>query len=133
MLAHTDLDRNYYTLLLICRSENGLTQKDLGEMIEVDKVTMSRKIDHLVGLGYVVRESNPDDRRTILLRPTRKAMNLAGEISEAYISLNERAFRGIPAAERKAFLATADKLRANMAHLPRTGVKVEYKQKGGGK
>lgn len=130
-LAHTDLDRNFYTLLLVCRHKKGLTQKDLGEMIEVDKVTMSRKIDYLASLGYLTREPNPDDRRTILLKPTRKALSLAGEISEAYVSLNKLAFRGIDTAEQKAFLATAAKLRRNMADLPRAGVKVEYKQKTG--
>lgn len=129
MLSHTDLDRNYYTLLLICRSKSDLTQKELAEMIEVDKVTMSRKIDHLVGLGYVLRESNPHDRRTILLKPTRKALKLSDEIGQAYTILNEQAFRGISASEQMAFLATAEKLRQNMEHLPRTGVKVEYKQK----
>ncbi len=133
MMAHTDLDRNYFTLLCICKSPQGLTQKELGEIIEVDKVTMSRKIDHLVGLGYITRESNPDDRRTILLKPTPKAISLAVEISAAYRSLNEQAFREISTAERQAFLATAQKLRHNMAHLPRTGVHVEYKQKSGGK
>jgi DNA-binding MarR family transcriptional regulator len=129
LLAGSSLDRNYYTLLLICRSEAGLTQKELSCALEIDKVTMSRKIDHLVNLGFITRESNPEDRRTVVLKATPQALTLSKTIGHAYAALNKAAFEGIPAEERKAFLATAEKLRDNVANLPKAAVKLEYKQK----
>ncbi len=129
MMEKTEIDRNYYTLLLICRSDNGLTQKELSALIDVDKVTMSRKIDHLHGLGLVKREANVNDRRTIRIVPTTAAIELATVISEAYLHLNKASFKGISAAERDQFLATAEKVRQNVQKLPKTGVKMEYKQK----
>lgn len=129
LMAETDLDRNYYTLLVICRNESGLTQKELSSMLEVDKVTMSRKIDHLVNLGYITREAHVDDRRTILLKATPKASPLAKAISDAYAHLNAQAFEGLSNREREAFMATAEILRNNMKQLPQTDVKVEYKPK----
>lgn len=129
MMAGRGPDRNYYTLLLICNSENGCTQKELGEILEVDKVTMSRKIDHLCKLDYVRREPNPEDRRTLRIVPTAKALKILPELQKAFDLAEQEAFRGIPKAERRAFLATAAKVRSNIAGMPRSTVKVEYKQK----
>lgn len=129
MMAHTDLDRNYYTLLLICQSDTGLTQKYLSEFLEVDKVTMSRKIDHLHGLGYVERRTNPADRRTVIIAPSEKAFRILDGLKRAFARAEKEAFRGIEPCERDAFLATARKVRANIGGMPKSPVKLEYKQK----
>ncbi len=129
MMAETGPDRNYYTLLLICNSENGCTQKELGEILEADKVTMSRKIDHLCKLNYVRREANPDDRRTVRVVPTKQAERILPVLRKAFERAENEAFRGISRAERTAFLATAAKVRKNIAGMPRSAVKMEYKQK----
>ncbi|MCA1751245.1 MAG: MarR family winged helix-turn-helix transcriptional regulator [Cryomorphaceae bacterium] len=129
MMVETDLDRNYYTLLLICESGDGLTQKKLSEFLEVDKVTMSRKIDHLHGLGYVERRSNPADRRTVLIAPSEKASHILESLKRAFSRAEREAFRGIEPCEREAFLATAQKVRSNIGGMPKSPVKLEYKQK----
>lgn len=129
MMAKTDLDRNYYTLLLICESGEGLTQKKLSEFLEVDKVTMSRKIDHLHGLGYVERRNNPADRRTFLIAPAEKAFGILAGLKRAFSRAEREAFRGIEPCERDAFLATARKVRSNIGSMPKSPVKLEYKQK----
>lgn len=128
MMADSNLDRNYYTLLLICNSENGCTQKQLGDILEVDKVTMSRKVDHLCKLNYARREPNPDDRRTLRIVPTEQARRVFPALKKAFAQAEKEAFRGITFAERTAFLATAEKIRNNIAGMPRNTVKIEYKQ-----
>ena len=54
----------------------GKTPKQLSRLLRLTPSAMTSVIDRLERQGYVFRESNPDDRRSILVRPTLKAFDL---------------------------------------------------------
>lgn len=44
--------------------------RDLAELLRISTASVTALIDRLVRAGHVVREANPDDRRSIVLRTT---------------------------------------------------------------
>jgi DNA-binding MarR family transcriptional regulator len=48
----------------------GLSTKDLAEKLSVNKPSMTRATDKLVGLGFVVRTQHPMDRRLVEINAT---------------------------------------------------------------
>jgi DNA-binding MarR family transcriptional regulator len=54
------------------------------------KQEVSRLVDTLVDREYVVRESDPDDRRRLVLRLTRKGRAAADVIQAAVLALDQR-------------------------------------------
>ena len=58
-----------YALEAVVRGEE-LTLNDLAARLYLDKSTASRVVDALERKGYVERQPHPEDRRSLLLRPT---------------------------------------------------------------
>ena len=57
--------------LLIQPEPNEATPAQLAEACHVTRAAMTSRLDRLVDLGYVTRESDPLDRRRVIVRPTR--------------------------------------------------------------
>ncbi len=72
-LAHLDIERSYYPLMLIEAGNGNLTQKELSDKLSCNKVQAVRIIDYLSSNGYVERVQNEKDRRKINLEITVKA------------------------------------------------------------
>ena len=58
-----------YALEAVVRGSE-LTLNDLAARLYLDKSTASRVVDALERKGYVERQPHPEDRRSLLLRPT---------------------------------------------------------------
>ncbi len=83
-LAHLDIDRSFYPLLLI-ESRPGVTQQELASELLCDKVQVVRIINYLSSNGYVERVKNKTDRRKQELLITEKARRFIPEIRQSII------------------------------------------------
>lgn len=54
----------------------GLSQDELSDVVEIDKITTSKMVKKLVEKGYVRKENNPRDRRFFRLYPTDKGCEM---------------------------------------------------------
>lgn len=61
-----------------------ITPKLLAQQLELTTGAVTALTDRLVESGYVSREPNPDDRRSLLLAPTESGSRLMREVVEAY-------------------------------------------------
>lgn len=95
-MAHLDLERSYYPLLLIEAEDGRLTQKDLAGKLSCSKVQVVRIVDYLSSLDYVRRCQNDDDRRKISLELTDKARQYLPDIKSAMAETMELALKNIP-------------------------------------
>jgi MarR family transcriptional regulator for hemolysin len=102
-LAHLELDRYYYPLLLIAGAPQCLTQQDLADLLCTGKVTVVRIVDYLVRKGFVQRCHCPDDRRVHLLRATSKGEAALGDIRQAFRKLDALALQGATPEEAASF------------------------------
>ncbi|MFC8504089.1 MarR family winged helix-turn-helix transcriptional regulator [Pedococcus sp. NPDC057267] len=62
--------------LLIQPEPNEATPAQLAEACHVTRAAMTSRLDRLADLGYVTRESDPLDRRRIIVRPTRAGRDI---------------------------------------------------------
>lgn len=93
-LAHLDIDRSFYPLLLI-ESGNGITQQELASKLLCDKVQVVRIIDYLSSNGYVERLQNPVDRRKYELTITDKARKVLPDIKKTLETATSVATNGL--------------------------------------
>lgn len=94
-LAHLDIERSYYPLLLIEAANGNLTQKELTLKLSCNKVQTVRIIDYLTSFGYVVRVRNKNDHRKYNLEITGKAKTILPDIKKAINEAASTALTGV--------------------------------------
>lgn len=104
-LPQLDMTNWYYVLLTIDEGAGKLSQQEIANKLDLDKVAMTRALDHLGDRGYIERCDCADDRRKHLIKLTPKAKPAVKAIRKAYEELNDEALLGIKKADRSAFLA----------------------------
>lgn len=109
-LANVGIDVKIFANLMILLEQDGVNQRELGEILNFPDYYTSRNIDTLVKLGYAERRPDPKSRRTILIYLTqegrKKAMLLPKIIREA----NEYYLRNLDDDERKQILKLLHKV-----------------------
>ena len=72
--------------------EDMITSRQLGERTIIDSATLTGILDRLEAVGYLKRQSNPDDRRSIMISLTavgrevaRDIRNLADEANKEFL------------------------------------------------
>ena len=113
-LDYLDIERSYYALLLIEPQEGKITQKELAQQLESDKVSIVRIIDYLAAKGYVVRLKSPDDGRKSCLILTDKAKKALPGIRKAMDEISAQAFEGISRTRQAEFYQTLDAIKINL-------------------
>lgn len=68
-------------LLALARRE-GITQSELAELLDVERITLCRMIDRMADAGLVERRADPADRRVWRLHLTEKAHPLVQKLCE---------------------------------------------------
>ncbi|HRD51759.1 MAG TPA: MarR family transcriptional regulator [Flavobacteriales bacterium] len=103
-LKHLDITHWFYVLLVIEEGKGALSQKELADKLDLDKVAMTRALDHLGEKGFVERCECEGDRRKHLIKLTPKAKPAVRSIRKAYEELNDEALLGVKKADRLAFM-----------------------------
>lgn len=128
-LRKHDLEKWFYVLMLIHEAEGELSQQELADALLLDKVAVTRAVDHLSGKGYVERVACPNDRRKHHLRTMPKAKAVVKDIRAAFEAVNQRAFAGMSAAERKRFRADLARINANLAQPEGRKMRITYSKR----
>ncbi|MCE8518103.1 MarR family transcriptional regulator [Ruegeria pomeroyi] len=100
--------------LAILSVRDGLTIGALGVYAVVEQSTLSRALDGLLADGLITREVDSDDQRSSRIHLTPEGRAVHDRLWPHMRASHDRIFRGIPAAERQAFLATLHKMLANI-------------------
>jgi DNA-binding MarR family transcriptional regulator len=90
----------------------GMTE--LAGFCAVDRTTMTRTVDQLVGQGLVERETPPNDRRQVLLRATAAGIALHRRALQAVYRVNRRALEGIPEDVQRTVIRAKQAMLANL-------------------
>ncbi|MBK9420294.1 MAG: MarR family transcriptional regulator [Flavobacteriales bacterium] len=125
-LRHLGLDRWYYAIVVISEAEGRISQQELADALQQDKVTMTRAIDHLCERGFVMRDACPNDRRKHHLKLLPKAEAAVIEIKAAYAAINRIALKGHSAPERRQLV---EQLRHTLGNLHEAADKIPSAKK----
>jgi DNA-binding MarR family transcriptional regulator len=88
--------------------------RELAVYAVVEQSTMSRALDRLAAEGLVRREADASDSRATRVSLTDEGRAAFDRLWPHMAAAQERMFRGIPEEERRAFVATLQKLLANV-------------------
>lgn len=98
----------------IAKSEAPIYQRDLEKRFSVRRSTMSNIISLMEKNGLIVRVPSKQDARLKELVLTEKARELDRIVRQDLEQFDKRLCDGISEEEKAAFLATLDKLKANL-------------------
>jgi DNA-binding MarR family transcriptional regulator len=118
-IAHLEITPDQFTVMRILREAEGLTQRQLTQLMSSDPNTVASLLERMERAGLVERRPHAKDRRAhhVELRPSgHRKYELAREIA---VQLQQEVISVLPASEREAFLANlatvADACRAAAA------------------
>ena len=90
------MTRAQWMILFRLRRRDGLTQRELAEVLEVEPITVGRLVDRLEARGLVERRADPRDRRVWRLHLTAAAPPVLAELDAMRAELDAEATRDLP-------------------------------------
>ena len=108
-------------LIHALRHHPGCTQAALAELLHADKAAIARRTKNLEAKGFLVRQDDPNDRRSQLLYPTEKAEAMKASKAEIEASFYEYLTSVLTDDESKSFAALLNKLYAASKTESRAG------------
>ena len=106
---HETLARDIHMIHAL-RHEPGCTQARLAEILHADKAAIARRTKNLEAKGFLVRQDDPNDRRSQLLYPTEKAEAMKASKAEIEASFYEYLTSVLTDDESETFAALLNKL-----------------------
>jgi DNA-binding MarR family transcriptional regulator len=106
-----------FPILLELWSEDGLTQKQLLERVDIEQATMAYTLSRMERDGLVERRPHPADKRAQLVFLTGKATAMQTEAVEAAMAADKELFRGFRTFERELLLEYVRRILENAKHL----------------
>lgn len=109
------LTRAQWQVLAFLFHNEGSNQAAIAEALDVEPITLSRHIDRLEALGFVVRLPDPLDRRARLLQLTDAVRPHLEQMKSVGASVLKAALEGVNEADTERLIAALSRMRANMA------------------
>jgi DNA-binding MarR family transcriptional regulator len=78
------------------RDDQQLHMKALVERVGLSGSRLTRIIEGLEKKGFLTRRIDPDDRRGIIVKLTKKGLTFSGELESRYIEIHEEILEGVP-------------------------------------
>ncbi len=109
------LTRAQWQVLAFLYHNEGSNQAVVAEALDVEPITLSRHIDRLEALGYVVRLPDPSDRRARRLQLTPSVKPHLNAMKSIADDVLKSALEGVSEAETEKLIEALTLMRANMA------------------
>jgi DNA-binding MarR family transcriptional regulator len=104
-----------YRILEMCFRREANTVTGLAQVVAMDQAGVSRQVDRLCNRGLLRRRRQRNDRRMVRLELTEEGRALVPELIEQAQASHTIILADINKEERDAFLATLQKMLANLA------------------
>jgi MarR family transcriptional regulator, transcriptional regulator for hemolysin len=98
--------RAQWIVLFRLREQEGLSQVDLADVLELQPISLVRLLDRLVEHGLVERRSDPRDRRANRLFLTASGRQLADDLDSLRNAIATDVLQGMPTAALEVSLKT---------------------------
>ena len=115
--ARFELTRAQWRALKRISHEEGLTQNDLAEYLEMEPIAVGRVIDRLQKAEFIERRADPNDRRVWRLHLTAKAHDVVDDMEQISAEMFKQAQRGIAAADMKTMFEVFTRMKQNLIAL----------------
>jgi DNA-binding MarR family transcriptional regulator len=106
--------RAQWIVLFRLRQQEGLSQVDLADVLELQPISLVRLLDRLVDQGLLERRTHPTDRRANQLFLTKPGRQLVDDLDSLRDSIAIVALRDIPAAALQTSLDALNQVKENV-------------------
>lgn len=119
-LKHMNVTRSQWWVLAYLSREDGMTQSQLAEELDLGKVAVGGLIDRLQKAGLVRRDADASDRRVnrVFLEP--KSKQLIARLRKVSHRLNERILSGLPDERLEGTAVTLASMKRNLLEYLQT-------------
>jgi DNA-binding MarR family transcriptional regulator len=104
--------------LLHLENNEGMSQKRLSELTELDPMTLVRILDRMEADGWVQRRFDPTDRRAHTLWLTPKSKPVLEHIARLVTETRAETLHGLSNEERAKLIELLERVHANLSSLP---------------
>ena len=111
------LTRAQWLFLYYLARRPGCTQSELAELLQMEKITVSRQADRLEKAGWIRRSDHAADGRAYHLELTSRAGRITVRLEERAARLRGDYLHGLPATRRSALLADLTLIKTNLLRL----------------
>lgn len=105
----------FNVLNLLSDAPDGLSQRELGDRLLVDRSNVTGLLDRMEKAGWVRRQDHPDDRRVYLVTLTPAGRTLWSKASTVYLDVVAQVTAGLPAKRMEECTETLAHLEKNAA------------------
>lgn len=116
---HIGLTRSQWQALAYLSRNEGIHQKALAEIIDVEPITLQRIIEKLMERGLVQRRRHETDRRIWLLFTTEEARDLLGDMRVIGDATRNEALKSISPADRQKLFEMLETMKSNLVEACR--------------
>ena len=109
-----DISAEEMALLMQLWRTPGQTPSALADATIRDRTTVTRFLDGMVSKGLVVRETDPDDRRRVIVKPTAASVDLQSRIMPVVHGLIAESMQGVPAQDAETARRVLQKITGNV-------------------
>jgi DNA-binding MarR family transcriptional regulator len=103
--------------LAILFKNEGISQKRLSELSDIEPMTLVRILDRMEAEGYIERRADPADRRARTLFVTQQASPMLDQIWAVAAQIRNEVLVGITAEERNTLMALLERVHENLLNL----------------
>lgn len=89
-----------YVVLEVLWQKDGLTAVKIGQLLRMDKATLSGVLDRMAEAGWILKKQDEKDHRMILLFPSEKANQLKEQLIEERRNANAELLSGFSIEEK---------------------------------
>jgi DNA-binding MarR family transcriptional regulator len=116
-VRHLGLTRAQWLFLYHLGRQPGATQSDLAELMQMEKISVSRQADRLEKAGWIERRDHRVDRRAYHLYLTPRAARTAERLEGMAADLRADYLDGLPASRRAKLVQDLGVIRTNLLKL----------------
>ncbi len=130
MMKEEGIGSGEFDLIHLVRHQPGISQRDAGQNLNMDKGAVARRAVRLEQKGYLLRKENPTDGRSRLLYATPKADSLKNSKAAVEAAFYEWLLEELTEDERSRFCETLGKLYLRSKAESRSGFPHIYERLG---
>ncbi len=111
------LTRAQWLFLYYLARQPGCTQSEMAELLQMEKITVSRQAERLEKAGWIQRDDHAADGRAYHLQLTLRAERIIARLDERADRLRNDYLQGITPGRRSALLADLSTIKAKLLSL----------------
>jgi MarR family transcriptional regulator for hemolysin len=115
------LTRSQWWVLNHLYFNEGISQSELADLLDIEKPSLGRLLDRLAAKGWLERRPDPDDRRIRRVYLTGEVQEMMRSLRVLAADLRTEALDGLGEAERKRFLDMLLVIKGNLLRMNANG------------